>query len=156
MAGPRTVLLLNSSDSASLACICHLPLSDSSSHSRTWSSVPSSRPTADTESLMDTGRTGVTAIPDAPVSAGMDSQGKTLAVLRKFGNNSVERDVKDMFREDQKKMTVLLFYLSLLETFPDSLCFCGFKSQVLLFHLLKYLLGTFCGVAGMRASGGSL
>lgn len=38
---------------------------------------------------------------------------QTLAVLRKFRNNSVERDLKNTFRKDRKKMAVLLFYLSL-------------------------------------------
>lgn len=55
-----------------------------------------------------------------------------------------------MFRKDWKKTPMILLYLSLLETFPDSLCFCGFKSKALLFHLLKQLLDTFCGIAGMR------
>lgn len=65
-------------DSASLPCICHLSLPDSSSHRRTWSSVPSSWPTAETQCLMDTGGTGVIMMLDAPVSVGGGFVGKKL------------------------------------------------------------------------------
>lgn len=58
-------------------------------------------------------------------------QGKMLAVLRKIMINSVEKDLRKVL----KKMVVLLFGLSLLETFPDSFCLCGCKRQVLVFHL---------------------